>query len=193
MSFISQMIGQGAQSVLTSYGLKEQGKADRRAAETRMQAAEFEARLMEQRAGQELAVAQRQKFEEQRVAGLVASRAQAVAAASGGGASDTTVVNIISRVKGEGAYRAAVRLYEGESKARMLRLAASAKRYEGATGVIEAAAAQKIGNRMGLFNLITGGGSIAGKYGSQSFGGGGTSGGQGGWLDAGSQDMGTTA
>lgn len=164
------MVGQAGQTVLTSYGLKEQAKADVRTAEQRMAAGEFQAKVMEQRAGQEIAFAQHQGIEEKRVAGLVASRALAVAAASGGGASDTTVVNLISKVKGEGAYRAGVRLYEGESRARNLRLAASAKRYEGATGVAEAYQAQKITNRMAFANLLIGSGGLYGKYGGGSGG-----------------------
>jgi hypothetical protein len=56
-----------------------------------------------------------------------------VAAASGAGASDASVVNIVGRIKGEGAYRAATALYAGEDKARVLRMQAAAKRYEGLT------------------------------------------------------------
>lgn len=159
------IIGYFGKNLVTSYGLKEQGKAERRHAEEQMAADEFQAQMMEQRAGQEIAYAQRQRQEEQRTAGLVASRAIAVAAASGGGASDTTVVNLISRVKGEGAYRGMVRMYEGESRARTLRLGAAAKRFEGATGVIEAAAGQKVANNMAAANVIFGGASLYGKYG----------------------------
>jgi hypothetical protein len=54
-----------------------------------------------------------------------------VAGASGAGASDPTVVNIISRMAGEGAYRGAVALYGGQDRARYLNLQADAKDYEG--------------------------------------------------------------
>lgn len=172
MAQIAQMVGQAGQTVLTSYGLKEQGKADRRHAEQVMAADEFQAQMLEERAGAEIATAQRQRFEESRTAGLVASRALAVAAASGGGASDTTVGNLIARVKGEGAYRGMVRMYEGESRARTLRLGATAKRYEGALGVQEAAAGQRIGNNMAFANLLIGSGGLYGKYGGGSSGGG---------------------
>jgi hypothetical protein len=93
---------------------------------------ESEAAQYDQQAGQEIAVAQRGAMEQRRRAKLVASRALAVSAASGGGASDPTVARIIADIEGEGAYRAATELYRGEESARKLRMAASGSRYEGA-------------------------------------------------------------
>ena len=59
------------------------------------------------------------------------SAALASAAAGGGGASDPTVVNIIARTAGEGAYRRAVALYQGDDRARLMNMQADAKQYEG--------------------------------------------------------------
>jgi hypothetical protein len=49
---------------------------------------------------------------------LVASRALAVAAASGAGVSDPTMVRVIANARGEGAVRAATALYEGQARSR---------------------------------------------------------------------------
>ena len=95
-------------------------------------AKQFEAEQLDQLAGQSIAASQRDMLEQRRQADLAASRALALAAASGGGASDPTVVKIISGIKGEGAYRSAVALYRGEEEARQLHLKAGAARYEGA-------------------------------------------------------------
>jgi hypothetical protein len=157
--------------------------AEKKRAQRIAAAKEFEAQQLEQDAGQAIAASQRQRDEEHRTARLVASRALAVAAASGAGASDTTVVNLIARTKGEGAYRGAVALYEGEERSRRLLAAAGAKRYEGAVAIeggydaerayaykSQAAATTATGNIMGSL------GGLFGKYGGGGFGGGGGSG-----------------
>lgn len=93
---------------------------------------QFEAEQLEQQAGQSIAASQRSAMEERRKANVAASRALALAAASGGGASDPTIVRIIAGLKGEGSYRASVDLYQGEEEARKLRMGAKSKRFEGA-------------------------------------------------------------
>jgi len=90
----------------------------------------FEARQLEQQAGQEIASSQRTAQERRREMRLAESRALAVAAASGGGTT-RGVMDIISKLAGEGAYRAMSALYEGDEKARKLNLAAKGARYEG--------------------------------------------------------------
>lgn len=71
-----------------------------------------------------VAASQRTALEERRQADLAASRALAVAASSGGGVSDPTVVELLSRTQGEGHYRARVALYEGEARSRAMRMSA---------------------------------------------------------------------
>jgi hypothetical protein len=125
-------------------GYEQAAEAARVAGRRKNVAAQFEAEQLEQNAGQVVAASQRDAMEERRKADLMASRALALAGASGGGASDTTVVNIIAKLKGEGSYRSAVALYRGEDKARRLRMGAAARRYEGAVaeegGIFEGAA-----------------------------------------------------
>ena len=59
------------------------------------------------------------------------SRGQAVAAASGGGAGDPTVVNLMAGVGQEGKYQSGVALYEGETRGRGLEFDAKIRRMEG--------------------------------------------------------------
>lgn len=68
-------------------------------------------------AGQTRAMSQRDAYEQRRQAKLVQSRGIAVAAASGAGADDPTVVNQIADIGGEGEYRALTALYNGETQA----------------------------------------------------------------------------
>jgi hypothetical protein len=94
-------------------------------------AADSEARQLTYAAGQSRASAQRAAVEERRQARLLASRAQAVAAASGGGASDPTVVNTVADIAKEGEYRALTALYEGYDRAKSLDKASATRRSEG--------------------------------------------------------------
>jgi len=89
-----------------------------------------EAAQLEVQAGTERAISQRSAMEERRQARLVASRGVAVAAASGGGVDDPTVVNLLADIEGEGEYRALTALYNGEEEARGLEGQAKARRKE---------------------------------------------------------------
>lgn len=112
-------------------GAMQEGNAAREAGRAAQQAAEFQAKQMEQRAGQERAASQRAAEEQKRRAQLVSSRAQALAAASGAGALDPTVVDMLGDLEGEGQYRALTALYAGEERATGLETGAAAARYEG--------------------------------------------------------------
>lgn len=89
-----------------------------------------EAGQLDTAAGQDRASAQRAGAEQQRQGRILQSRALARAAASGGGASDPTVVNILANLEGESKYRALTALYEGEETARSKETQANAKRTE---------------------------------------------------------------
>lgn len=137
------------------------------------QAAEFQAQQLRQNAGQAQASAQHSAFEVDRQAQYTASSALATAAASGGGASDPTVVNLIARNAGEFAYRKAVTLYQGDATARLDNLQADAKEFEGKT-------IAENSDNVGMSQIFSAGTSIlkgAARDGSllQRFGGGGPS------------------
>ena len=110
--------------LLKGFGAYQSGQASQAMAD-------FEAKQLLMNANKAKAVAQRDAAEEVRQSELVQSRILAVAAASGGGASDPTVMRLIGKQAGEGAYRAALAIYKGDDKAQQLELAAKARKYEG--------------------------------------------------------------
>lgn len=122
----------GAGALLQMFGMFESGRSARIAGEQAKVAAEFAARQAEEEAGLSIAVGQHRAEEAGRQTQLEASRALAVAASSGGGTTDPTIVRLLANVKGMGAYRANVALYEGEARARKLRLEAASGRVSGA-------------------------------------------------------------
>lgn len=87
-----------------------------------------EAAQLETQAGLERASSHREAIDRKREARLAVSRGIAVAAASGAGVDDPTVVNLLARIEGEGEYRALSALYEGEETARGMEAEAAARR-----------------------------------------------------------------
>lgn len=117
-----------------------------------------EAVQLETNAGLERASSQRRAMEERRQAGLAASRGLAVAAASGGGVDDPTIVNLLAGIEGEGEYRALTALYEGEESARGMEAEAAARR-RGAKST-KTAGLIKAGS-----TILSAGSSLYGRYG----------------------------
>lgn len=148
------------------------------------QRAEYVAHQQEQMAGQERAASQRAAMEQQRQKRVAQSRAQAVAASSGGGALDPTVLDIMGGLEDQGNYNALVALYEGESAARNFESQASLTRYEGelaksssqieaygsrSQGAMYRAAGQnakKASYLSAAGSALQGGSSLFGKYGA---------------------------
>jgi hypothetical protein len=120
-------------------------------------ASKVEAAALRRQAGQTRASSQREAIEQRRDADLAQSRALALAAAGGGGASDPTVVDIISDLEGEGEYRALTALFNGEEQARGLEDEALAARKAGKN-------AKTAGIIGGISTVLTGASSLAGKY-----------------------------
>lgn len=145
-------------NILDAAGKVYSGEMARAAGRRSQVEREFEAAQYEQNAGQAVAAAQRSAFDEERRAKYVASRALAVAAA-GGGASDPTVVKTIADITGEGAYRAGVALYGGESEARKLMMAAQASHYEGEVAKIGGEEAQRSYDLSAVGSLFKAGGT----------------------------------
>ncbi len=126
--------------------------ANSEAKELRSQAAQLDAQ-----AGLERASSQRAAIDEKRQARLLASRGLAVAAASGGGADDPSVVNALAGIEGEGEYRALTALYNGDQTASGMEADAAAKR-RGAKSV-KTAGWMKAGG-----SILSAGSSIADRY-----------------------------
>ena len=152
----------------TALQYSAQRKASKAASEQAKQedlAADYEAKQLEHQAGQVVAISQREALDERKKAKLLESRALALAAASGGGASDPTIVKIMSDIAGEGAYRAQTALYEGAEESRRLMKGAEARRMGGTMAgqsALSVARAREIGS---VGTLFQGAGSLYAKYG----------------------------
>lgn len=137
MSWVA--VGVTAASVLMSYQAGQEGKAaankeaqlQQQSGQMRKAAANLEANVLETQATQRIAVAQRDMLDSQRMTRLIQSRAQAVGAASGGGATSPTALTLMGTIAKEGAYNASRAMYSGEEAARAMRLQAFEKRAEG--------------------------------------------------------------
>ena len=123
----SAMVGGG--TALSAISNLQAANATRMSAVRKKQAAEFAATQLEQNAGQQLAAGQAGAAEQRRQGKIIQSNILANAAASGGGASDPSIVNLMARTAGETAYRAALSEYEGQDAARSMNLKASTARY----------------------------------------------------------------
>lgn len=157
----------GTSSLMQFAGSKKSARAAKARGRAKKRLTDFEAAQLEQQAGQSIAVSQRGAAEERRRADLTASRALALAAAGGGGVSDPTMQNLFADIEGEGAYRSAVALYEGEEQARQLKLAAQAKRMEGDIALQGGEAEASAYNLAGIGSLLEGAGSLYMKYGGK--------------------------
>ncbi len=143
------------------------------------QALDYQARSMDVKAGQDRAAAQRGAIGERRKEDLILSRSQAVAAASGAGASDPTVLNNEGFIVREGELGALTDLYRGEESARGLEEGAGLRRYEGAAGLSGAearAGAMRTAAVGTLFQGAAQASTLYAKYNPSSPSGGGASG-----------------
>lgn len=155
----------GVGTIFNVIGNLSAGSAARAAGQRAQDASNFEAAQLRQQAGQSVAASQRDAMEQRRRAQLIASRAVAVAAASGGSVSDPTVANLIADIEGEGALRAGLALYQGEERARTLRTGADAKVYEGELMAQGGKDRQRAYQLAGFGGLATGAASLYTKYG----------------------------
>jgi len=118
-------------SVVSAVGTIAAGQASRRDAE-------FQAKQLDIQAKAEFAAGQREAEEIERNKKLVLSRQQALAAASGMGADDPTIVTIAAETAGYGKYQELSALAAGEMRQRQAQYAAASAR---ATGRADAAGA----------------------------------------------------
>jgi hypothetical protein len=101
-------------------------------------AADFEAQQMEMKAKEETAAAQRDALAKRKEGAIVNSRAQALAAASGGGAGTDapTIVKLMSDTSGTSDYNAQTAMYGGLSRSAGLMDSAKGKRAEGRASLL---------------------------------------------------------
>lgn len=151
-------------TILSAGGQLARGYAARGIGARRKIAAEFAAQQLDQEAQGALGIGLRAAADQALRTRMVNSLALARAAASGAGASDPTVLNILAQTAGEGAYRQALALYEGEAQARLDRIRAGALRYEGGLAESDAVAAQRQANIGALSTVLTGGAKAVTMY-----------------------------
>ena len=109
---------------LTAKAARDEGKA-------RKALAFDQARQLEQRAGVTRGASQRAAVRELDVAENIQSRALALAAASGGGVTNPTVLNILADIQAEGEYRSLTQIFTGEDEARGMEAQARSLRNTG--------------------------------------------------------------
>jgi hypothetical protein len=164
MQFIPAMLTGGGAGM--EYGANRSAAGGSRVAAQRQAAAlQFQAAQARQNAGQEIAAGQQDAAEQQRQIRLMNSRALALAAASGAGATDPTIVKIISNNAGEGAYRAAVSMYKGEERARAMRMEAAARDYDARMAVEDGERRAGAYDRAAVGSIFKGAASLAMRYG----------------------------
>ena len=151
-------------SLAEARGNLQSGEQSIIAGQRRKVAAQFEAEQYLINAGQAVASSQIAAAEQRRQAGLVESRILAVAAA-GGGASDPTIINLISKTHARGAYNSAVALYQGEDTARSMRMQAAARNYEGAVAEEAGYMKDRAYRTAASSAIFKGAGSLFNKYG----------------------------
>jgi hypothetical protein len=140
-------------SVLSAASQKQQGNAAYTAGMS-------EANQLAAQATNTLAASQRQAMEDRRQSRLLQSKALALSAAGGGGASDVSVVKNISDLEAQGELNALNTLWSGSQQGQQLDFAASNRRKE-------AAAAKKAGGIGALTSILQTGGSLYSKYGGK--------------------------
>lgn len=166
-------------------GADQAAAAARDNAARRAEEAKFEGDQLRVNAGQEVAAGQAAAAEQRRQGVLTQSRAIAVAAAGGGSLADPTVVNILARNAGEGVYRAGLALYQGNERARVLRMQATGKDLEASSDIAggeataegyqlrgQAEATKGVASMLGSVpNLLSQGSTLFSKYGGGGTGG----------------------
>lgn len=164
MPFLPAMLT-GAGAGMEFAGNRSAAAGSRAAAQRQAVALQFQSAQARQNAGQEIAASQRDAEEQKRQIRLMNSRALALAAASGAGATDPTVVRIMQNNAGEGAYRAAVSLYKGEERARAMRMEAAARDFDAATALEDGERRAGAYERAAIGSIFKGAGSLAMRYG----------------------------
>lgn len=137
--------------------------AERDAGKSEAMARQMEARALERKAAEDRAAAQREAIRRSKESELANSRAQALAAASGGGATDKTVLDLMAGAAEEGEYQTQAAIYEGESRGRGLESQAEIERFK-------AQRARKAGNMRANATLLSGASSFAGAASKIKFG-----------------------
>lgn len=162
---IASAAAQIAGGLIQYRGAQIQSDSLKAAAQARLDVANFEAAQAAIQAGTAEASGQRTADAALLQTRMVNSQQLARAAASGAGASDPTVTNLMAFTRGVGSYNAAVALFEGEEAARRFQDQAKASTYEGITGFNSLEAQASVAKARGIASIIGAGGGLYEKYG----------------------------
>jgi len=154
---------------MKSNAQKQAGQAEQMAANYEATLAGRKADYYDQQAGQYRAASQRQAIEDRRQADIAASRARAVAGASGADVSGETVARNYANIGYEGELRALTSIYQGESAAKNLEYQATLERGRAAGLRYSGKVSKDLAGSQANQTLIGGAGQIMGglygKYG----------------------------
>lgn len=145
-------------------GMMGQGNAALAAGMRKQQLANYEAQQLDVNAKQAFAASQRAAYFKGQEGDLVLSRMTALAAASGAGASDPTILNLKAQILARKAYNMEAALYGGEEQARGMREAAKAKRYGGELAMADAKSAKSSYKFAAMSSLFSGGAGMFERY-----------------------------
>lgn len=161
MAIPAPLIMQGVGLGLNILGIGKSRRASRRRARKAREAAEFEGKQLDRKAGEERAIGSRAVADQAREGERVASRARALGAASGAGGYE----DVISDIEAESEYRALTALYNSEISARDLEVGAKVARKQGADAARAYREQGRADTIAGLGNIITGAASLYERYG----------------------------
>jgi hypothetical protein len=153
------------------FGLYARGMGFGQYGQMRLMGAQYAAEQSRQNAQAVAGAGEAAAFTQMQRTQYIAGHAQAVAAGTGGGGSDPTVVNQIARLNAEGAYRSAVDIYGAQSKARELGMQASAELYSGQEAQRQGQLGQSAANVAALNTVLKGGVSLFDRFGKGGPGG----------------------
>jgi hypothetical protein len=151
---------QAAGTAVSAMGTIAGGKAAQQAGQAGAQGKVFEAKQLEQAAMESRASQQRVAMERRREGTLLNSKLQARAAASGGGASDPTIVNLAEGIAGRSEYGALLEMYKGENRARGLEDQAVGSRMTADALIREGEMKNKAAKMSAIGTIIGGAGSM---------------------------------
>lgn len=130
----------------------------------KQQQAQAQAVALRNQANADQAAAERNAIQSRKQASYLVSRGLALAAASGAGATDPTVVSVLGQITGEGEYHALTSVYEGRQSGQNLNAQSTSASNAGK-------AYQRAGYVKGITTVLSGGYNIGAKGG---FGGSGS-------------------
>ena len=152
---VTMTVATVAGGALQAAGTIMGGNAAADAGKSQQQAQYFKAAQEEQAAQESRAASQRVALDKDREGRLLQSKLQAGAAASGGGASDPTILNLAGGIAGRSEFESLLEMYKGENRGRGLEDSAMGSRMSGDAALAEGEA-KKTASRFSAAGTLIG-------------------------------------